>query len=286
MENSIHEKVLIVRLHISKWNPWSYDKKAAEKVALDEGAKKEDVHTTKRKISKKSLQEINDLMNKTYAFHLSVTMPSGNEGDRLITTDMYPGYCEKMTQYETKIKEAVDKFVPEYPAWVDEARVRLQGLFKESDYPSAAEVRNKFSIRFSFLPLPSVNNIVVNLVNGEVDKIRKSVTEEMAKMSETAMKSLWDKTYDAVAHMAEILGSDARLHKSMLDNMTGLCSVLNSLNFSNDPELEAMRVKIESRLVGLNPEELRKSRSVRDMVASEAKAIVAEISGKRMIRLE
>lgn len=283
----MEEKVLIVRLHISKWNPWGYDRQAAQKVAADEGAKTEDVHTTKRKISKKAIQEISDLMQRAYAYHISVTMPSGAEGDRLITTDMYSAYVQKMEEFKIKVNEAVDKFVPEYPSWVAEAQGRLQGLFKESDYPPVSQIREKFSMKYSFLPLPSVNNIVVNLVNGELSKIRQSVTDEMSKMSATAMKSLWDRTYDAIAHMAEILGnSEARLHATLIGNVKTLCDVLKSLNFSNDPDLEALRMKIETRLTGHDPEELRKFRNIRLEVAQEAKAIVAEISEKRKIRLE
>jgi hypothetical protein len=286
METNMQERVLVVRLHISRWCPWGYDQKKAAEVATQEGSKKEDTHVTKRKISKDALKDINDLLNQAYTYHISVTMPSGADGDRLITTDLYTEYCTKMNEFETKIPAALDKFLSEYPTWKEEARTRLQGLFKETDYPSVEEVKKKFSIRYSFLPLPSVNNIVVKLVNGDLANVRKNVEEEMSKMSEIAMKSLWDKTYDAVAHMAEILGSDARLHKSMLDNMNGLCNVLKSLNFTNNPELEEMRLKISVRLVGLDPNDLRKSRSVREEVAREAKSIALEISQKRMIRLE
>lgn len=287
MSVNMEERVLIVRLNMSRWNPWGYDREAARKVATDEGAKKEDVHTTKRKISKEAIKDINDLMNKAYSYHISVTMPSGAEGDRLITTDLYTEYCQKMDEFKTKINTALDKFLPEYPQWVEEARTRLQGLFKVEDYPSVEQVRGKFSIRYSFLPLPSVNNIIVKLVNGDLANVRKSVEEEMSKMSQTAMKSLWDRTYDAIAHMAEILGnSEARLHATLISNVKSLCDVLKSLNFNNDAELEAMRIKIETRLAGHDPEELRKFRNIREEVAREAQAIAVEISEKRKIRLE
>lgn len=285
--SSIQEKVLIVRLHISKWNPWGYDREAARKVAEDKGAKKEDVHTTKRKIAKKAIQKITDLMSNAYMYHISMTMPSGTEGDRLITTNLYSNYCEKMSGYKHKIDEAVDEFIPNYPQWIEDARSRLGSMFKESDYPPASEVRMKFNITYSFLPLPSVNNIVVDLVNGEVSKIRQSVEEEMNRVRETAMGSLWNRMYDSVAHMAERLSNrEAIFRDSLVGNVQEQCDILKSLNFSNDPELESMRQRIEVRLAGRDPNELRKSRSIREDVAREAQAIVVEISEKRKLRLE
>jgi len=285
---NIQERLLIVRLHISKWNPWGYDKEAARKVAETEGSKSEDVHTTKRKISKDAVKEIIDIMQKAYAYHVSNTMPTGGENDRIITTDHYPQYCEKMEDFKRQVNEALDKFVPTYPQWVEEARTRLGNLFKPGDYPDVTQIRSKFSMTYNFLPFPSADNLVLNLVNGELSRVRESVTAEMNRMSNTAMKSLWDRTYDSVAHMSEILGAETRtrITSAMVDNMKTLCNVLQGLNFNNDPELESLRMKIESRLAGVNPEDLRKNRTLRMEVAAEAKAITFEISEKRKLRLE
>lgn len=168
MANEMQQKLLVVRLHISKWNPWGYDKQTADRVALEEGAKKGDVHTTKRKISKDAIKKITDIMSNAYSYHLEMTMPSGTEGDRLITTDLYEKYCNKMGEYKNQLNAALDEFVPQYPTWVAEARERLKGLFKESDYPSVSQIKGKFSITYNFLPLPSADNLTVNLVNGQL----------------------------------------------------------------------------------------------------------------------
>lgn len=287
MANEMQQKLLVVRLHISKWNPWGYDKATAERVAQEEGAKKGDVHTTKRKISKDAIKKITDVMGNAYVYHLETTMPSGTEGDRLITTDLYDKYCVKMGEYKNQLNAALDEFVTHYPTWVTEARERLKGLFKESDYPETSQIRGKFSITYNFLPLPSADNLTVNLVNGQLSQLRKSVEEEMNRISETAMGSLWDRIYENVARMAEKLGdNDAIFRNSLVGNVKDLCEVLKSLNFSNDPELEAMRLRVGTRLAGRDPEELRKSRNIREEVARDAKAIMVEISEKRKLRVE
>lgn len=287
MANEIQQKLLVVRLHISKWNPWGYDKETAKRVAQEEGAKQGDVHTTKRKISKDAIKKITDIMSSVYAYHLEMTMPSGTEGDRLITIDFYDKYCGKMGEYKNQLNAALDEFVLQYPTWVTEASERLKGLFKEADYPATDQIRGKFSIIYNFLPLPSADNLTVNLMNGQLSQLRKSVEEEMNRISETAMGSLWDRIHKNVARMAEKLGdNDAIFRNSLIGNVKDLCEVLKSLNFSNDPELEAMRLRIETRLAGRDPEELRKSRNIREEVARDAKAIVVEISEKRKLRVE
>jgi len=284
---AVNDNILIVRLHQSRWSPWGYDKQAAKETAQKEGAKEGDVHTTKRKISKEAIKKITDILSKAYAFHIENTMPSGTEGDRLITTNLYEKYVQKMDEFKSQFYAEVEKFIPQYPQWIQEARERLKGLFKEEDYPTVNEIRSKFSMTYHFLPMPSSDHISVNLLNGQLSKVKQSVEEEMKRIQETAMKSLWDRIYENISRMAERLSDkDAIFRDSLIENVRDLCEVLKSLNFKNDPDLEAMRQRIETRLAGADPEVLRKFRNVRLEVAQEAKAIVAEISEKRKLRLE
>ena len=129
-------------------------------------------------------------------------------------------------------------------------------------------------------------SLPASLLNGQAESIRKSVEDEMKNLQKNAMNDLWERIYNNVAHMAERLGSDGRLFSSVIDNVKDMCDILKSLNFTNDPELESLRLRVETRLTGTDPEELRKFRKIRDDLAKEAKEIVLEISEKRKLRME
>ena len=65
-----------------------------------------------------------------------------------------------------------------------------------------------------------------------------------------------------------------RLHESLIGNLTELTAMLTRLNFTDDPNLEAMRVEIESTLCRHDIGALRNSESARIEQTDAAKAIL------------
>jgi hypothetical protein len=79
--------------------------------------------------------------------------------------------------------------------------------------------------------------------------------------------------------MSERLGNtEGRLYDSLFDNAIELCSILPRLNFTDDPDLEAMRQEVEVKLVGHSKEAIKGSPALRKQVADEAADIVARMS--------
>jgi hypothetical protein len=88
--------------------------------------------------------------------------------------------------------------------------------------------------------------------------------------------------------MAERLSNaDAIFRDTLTGNIQSLCDVLKSLNITEDPELEAMRIRIDEKLTGYNPDSLRKGRNIRMEVAKEAQDILSHIEalGKRKLMI-
>ena len=281
------ENLLMVRLHTSDFDSWVYDHEAAAELADQKGAKKGDVHTTKRRLAKEATKPMTDITTAAYFYHTAVTMPTGNKGERIITTNLYETYNAKMQEFKTQLENAKAEFAPlYYSKWVPESKERLNGMAKDEDYPPVEKVLERFQMSWSFLPLPTSCALPSTLLAEQAESIRKSVEQEMESLQKNAMKSLWDRMYDAVAHMAERMGSEGKLFGSVIGNVKDLTELLKSLNFSNDPELESLRQKVEARLSGFDPEDLRKNRTIRNQVAEEAKAIAFEISTKRKLRVE
>ena len=61
---------------------------------------------------------------------------------------------------------------------------------------------------------------------------------------------------------------------STITNATELCSLLTSLNVTNDPKLEEARQKLEKALAGVEPEDIRESEGIRSNVKSKVDEIL------------
>ena len=90
-----------------------------------------------------------------------------------------------------------------------------------------------------------------------------------------AMQEVWQRLYDRVKHMAEKLSDPKALFKaSMIENARELCALLPRLNFADDPNLEALRHEVESKLLK-HPDALRNDPDLRSDTAEEARRIMA-----------
>jgi hypothetical protein len=63
----------------------------------------------------------------------------------------------------------------------------------------------------------------------------------------------------------------------MVENAREICAMLPRLNFSDDPNLEAMRQEVEATLLK-HPEALRNDPDLRQDTAAEAKKIMDKMS--------
>lgn len=85
----------------------------------------------------------------------------------------------------------------------------------------------------------------------------------------------WGRLYKHVQHIADKLADPKGIFRdSMLDNAVETCDLLTRLNIADDPNLEAMRREVESKLVSHHPDSLRNDPDLRQDTAAEARKIM------------
>jgi hypothetical protein len=118
----------------------------------------------------------------------------------------------------------------------------------------------------------------VQISSDELERIQQSVEQRVKEAQSLAMNDLWKRVYEKVKHISDKLHDPKAIFRdSMIDNARDLCDLLPRLNFADDPQLEAMRLEIETKLLK-NPEILRLHPEIRRDTAAEAKAIMDKMS--------
>jgi hypothetical protein len=182
-----------------------------------------------------------------------------------------------MTEFRKEKSEwmqLVEDFVTEYPQLVANASNMLGGLYDPADYPTPSQIRNKFSMDMAVYPVPS-SDFRVEIASDELSRIQQDVETRVANAQAEAMKEVWQRLFDRVKHMADKLSDPKAIFKnSMVEHAKELCSLLPRLNFADDPNLEALRHEVESKLLK-HPEALRNDPDLRSDTAAEARRIMA-----------
>ena len=156
----------------------------------------------------------------------------------------------------------------------EDARILLNGMFNEMDYPTVEDMRTKFAIELETLPLPSAEDFRVTLANGEVARIQREIETRLQREFLKSNQDLWNRLRLAVDNMALRLGNpEGRFHDSLIGNLQAIVELVPKLNVTGDENLEKISATCADTLTGYDPRALRDDPGLRAKVAAQAKEI-------------
>lgn len=229
---SISEKAMLVSLKISQWTARKYDRKITEEVnhthqAVDAG------RFNKLLIQKDRISPIQRAASNIRLFHYNNTLAWADEGDRLLPVANFFEYTQRINQLKNDFEAAVNTFVGDYHLIVDEAKRNLNGLFNPMDYP--AEIREKFAINFSFMPVPDSNDFRVSLSKEQLDAMRQSLNVEVSSRLDNAVRSLRDKIIEQLVYTRDrLVEANGIFRDSLFHNLITLADMSAKLNVTDD----------------------------------------------------
>jgi hypothetical protein len=271
---SLNDKAMLVYLNISIWTARKYDKKISTEVENKYGAD-EAGRYNKILIAKKNLSNIQKIISSARAFHYENTLPWSDNGGRLLPSANYFGYVKAIQCFKDDFEREVINFLRVYPDLKNGAKLRLNGIFAEEDYPDVYTLESKFNIRSIILPVPEADDFRVNLTADEVDSIKESLEQQVKDSTYTAMNDLWKRLFKVVDHLAERLSDpDNKFKNTLVENITALCDLLPKLNITNDPKLAEAVVEIKAKLTANDSQTLRDNNVIRNKTAVEAQKIL------------
>ncbi len=284
-EPSLSSRAMLCSLSISMWSARKHDPEASEEIAQRHGAQADAGRYHKVLLPKTALSEIQKIVSDARQEHYFMTLPWDDNGYRVLPAAAHMDHTERMRDLSNRFSPAVETLAQQFGQLVEEAKVRLGGLFRPEDYPSPEELRSKFSFETKVMPLPDAGDFRVTLGDEEKERIKRQITATVEASLQVASRELWQRLYEAVSHLAERLqaykvtddGVEHPFRDSVVTNLVKLVDVLPKLNVTGDPELERLAAQVRTSLL-VDPKELRESELVRSETAKAASAIAAKMA--------
>jgi len=271
----LSDKALLVQLSISQWTARKYDKRATEQVASANSA----VNAAGR--YNKSLLPMNDFLSNVHQKSTLIrkkyyanTLPWGIDGTQILPSANYLAFMNEFRKEKYEWQMIVNQFLAEYESLKFDAQRLLGNLYSDTDYPSKDEIASKFNMDMAIMPVPS-GDFRVDIADEELARITSDVEARVQDAAQSAMDEAWKRLHERVQHMAEKLADPAAVFRdTLVENTREICSVLSRLNFTDDPNLEAMRLEVEQSLTKHHPDALRNDPDLRRNKAAEANDIM------------
>jgi hypothetical protein len=273
---NLSEKVLLVNLSIGQWTGRAYDEEITMQVERDHSATNAGRYT-KILIAEDALKEPQKAAGAARKFYYKETLPWTDNGDRILTATNYYRFMKEYQRLKAAFDKASEMFIKEYHTLKAEAKYRLQGMFKDDDYPDVLIVRAKFKMKIGVLPINNVEDFRLKVNAEEVRNLRSQIEQEITFRVNEANKSLWVRVKEGVGRVVEKLSQeDAVFRNSLIGNLEELIDLIPRLNFTDDEELEHIVEEIKPLIV--DPDDLRDNPHLRNQKAEEAKAILDKVN--------
>jgi hypothetical protein len=279
---ALNERAMLVALNIRTWSPRKTDDAVTLEVAqqkLVQVAAKAAGRYTKNLIPKSSkLEQVRLVVSNARSEFYAKTLPWAQDGARIISPELWFGLASKINALESEFKAAVEEFILEYPALVQQAQNDLGDLYNPNEYPTADQLRERFSWSLSVYPLPSAQDFRVDLGSEVTNVLKTRIEAETRAAVEASMKESWQKLADKVKHMVERLDNpDAIFRDTLVTGLKDVAETARKLNVVGDTALEGTIAEVETKLLAFDPDTLRKDKTTRETVVRDAKAIYEQM---------
>jgi len=275
----LNSKALLVQLKISQWTARKYDKRVTKEAAENNNADMVAGRYNKSLLPMTdSLKQVHKKASTIRATYYENTLKWDTDGVQLLPTANYLDFMSKFGTLKNEYYDLVNKFVSGYSQHVEDAEEYLGDMYNPADYPSTAEIMDKFKMDMNVSPLPA-DDFRVEIGEADLAAIQYDVEQRVQAAQSKAMEDVWQRLYDKVEAIVERLSDPSALFKnSLIENAASLCELLPRLNFADDPELEAMRREVEAKLTRYSSEVVRNDPDRRREVAADAKDIANKMS--------
>jgi hypothetical protein len=266
---------MLVGLTIHGWQARKYDRKISAEVAQQHAATSDAGRFNKHLLpgNAESYEAVHKKGRELRSFYYENTLPWSKDGQRILPVANYEDFSEGVRKFKREYAILAEDFLREYPILKEDARILLNGMFNEMDYPTAEDMRTKFAVELETLPLPSAEDFRVTLTNGEVARIQREIETRLQREFLKSNQDLWNRLRLAVDNMALRLGNPGRIHDSLVGNLQAIVDLIPKLNVTGDAALEKISATCADVLTGHDPQALREDTALRAKVAAQAEEI-------------
>lgn len=239
-------RAVIVTFSASMYQGKKKDKRvaadASEKYGLGAGAR---INPNKT-LMKDAVAPIIKVYHRAYAYHKYMSLPWGDGTARILPASRLIEYKQQMNQYEEEFYRAVDNMIADYAVHLNNEQIIWNGLFRIEDYHKSDALRRKYSFSVHIDPIPQAGDFRIDLGDAAINSLREKFESDMNTRLQAAMGEAWQSLYDQLVNLKEIVtGNPKGIKEPTFTALSKLCSLLTDLNITNDPQLEAMRSRVE-----------------------------------------
>jgi hypothetical protein len=236
---------VIVRVRWAFMEGRKTDRKASEEYATHSNADSDSLSVSKRLIQPIMLRPLRQIRSATNKYIRANTHPWDDNGGRLLASKKVSAYLTFMNKqkelFETEKRELRGK----YDLIIDDAKHRLNGLFKVEEFPPIDEWIEKYGVRLEMETISDADTRLNNVDSEVLAEIRDSVAQNVQQKLKDANRENYLRIIEAVEKLIGRLqaletGEAERFRSSTYDSVIEILKTADDMNFADDKVLSKL----------------------------------------------
>jgi hypothetical protein len=259
---TLASSAMLVELNISMWVGRKTDKRASADVIRDNNASKGMANVTKSLLDCPQLDALKSHTSAIRFAHRQITLPWSESGLRLVTNAQYIDYHRNITGMINEFHKLVEQLLDAYQWEVAAAQAKLGDLFDINEYPTTSQLRSKFRVYLTYMPLPVSGDFRLDIGNDAQDVLREQYERHYSEQITKAMADLWQRLLEPLQNMSTRLAyghgdTPTGFRDTLVSNVEDIAALLKTCNIAGDADMEQIRLDIVHTLRGVTADGLR-----------------------------
>ena len=263
MSNNIFEEGALVNLTVSIWG----GRKKLPVTQMQVEADPDFIRGTKYLVEREVLKPIEQIRNSARSFLRDHSLPFPITGVAFIPKTLIDRMDRQLSQFKENFGMKVEDFLAQYENAKTVARIKLNGLYCEEDYPENIGTLFNFSWQFFTLSAPGR----VSIINPEIMRREEArFLQMMSDFRENAVNVLRIRFSEMVSRIVDRLsGEEKRFKNTTITNIQEFLDAFTHLNINNDESLKCEVERVKAILTGVDPGSIRSDSGFRASVAGQ-----------------
>jgi hypothetical protein len=224
-------------------------------------------------------RQVAKVRSEASSYWRTVTLPFPEPGIRLLPQNSLAMFARTMETSREQLHKAVHQLADEYNHLKQEAQNRLGSLYNASDYPQTLDGLFDLEVSYPTIEPPSY----LMALNPDVYRAEQArIRERFESAVELAEQTFATELQRLTAHLAERLrgttdGQPKIFRDSAVENLREFFERFRRLNIRSNTDLDTLVEEAEQVISGIEPQQLRDSNRLRQMVANDFQQIQAAV---------
>ena len=274
------ESLILVELKLSSYGTSKIDKEETKKTLDSNNIKDSSVGKfTKNLLPNASiLKELKNLDASIWAIMDRYGAPY-TKGVRMIPAAKYMDMMAELRIKFAEREKLVAVFAAEYTALREAAKIDLQTIFKEKDYPDASEVVSKFGASLNVTPVADPRTLKLAVLADAAEHIQEAVNENFKNKAATLAPYLRELLLKPLVELSSRLQcAEAKLYESFFENALDSADKAKALNILEDDQINNAVYAIVDRL-RVSKDAVKDDETLRSMVLQDCNTIIESLDG-------